>query len=248
MAQVPQHNDLIIGGGKMARHWGFYLQSLGTPATFWNRSNSVKTKPRELSAYFNNFSTVYLAISDDALKEFYETYLTEFSGSVFHFSGAFYHPEIAGIHPLMTFGKDLYPADFYKSIPLTLDFSSKNSFIASLPNPQYTVSPKDKALYHSFCVIAGNFPQWLWQNVFTEFEKLNIPKAALQPFLQQSLDNTFKTGDENFSGPLLRNDQITLARHQEALDGHHLLQIYSAFVEAVKKNSLPASPTSQEFQ
>ena len=69
MAQVPQHIDLIIGGGKMARHWGFYMQSLGSPATFRNRSNSVEKKPRELSKYFNKFSTVYLAISDDALKE-----------------------------------------------------------------------------------------------------------------------------------------------------------------------------------
>ena len=149
---------------------------------------------------------------------------------------------------MMTFGNDLYPADFYKTIPLTLDFSSNNSFIASLPNPQYAISPTDKALYHSFCVIAGNFPQWLWHNTLAEFEKLNIPRAALQPFLQQSLDNTLKTGGDNFSGPLLRNDQTTLARHQEVLDGHHLLQIYRAFVEAAKNNPLPATSTSQESQ
>ena len=149
---------------------------------------------------------------------------------------------------MMTFGNDLYPADFYKTIPLTLDFSSSNSFIASLPNPQYAVSPTDKALYHSFCVIAGNFPQWLWHNTLAEFEKLNIPRAALQPFLQQSLDNTFKTGGDNFSGPLLRNDQTTLARHQEALDGHHMLQIYRAFVEAAKNNPLPTASTSRESQ
>lgn len=248
MGQVPLHDNLIIGGGKMARHWGFYLQSLGSPATFWSRSDAVEKTPQVLSTYFNNFSTVFLAISDDALKKFYETCLTGFSGSVFHFSGAFYHPQISGIHPLMTFGKDLYPVDFYKTIPLTLDFSSKNSFIENLPNAKYLVSPKDKALYHSFCVIAGNFPQWLWQNVFTEFEKLNIPREALHPFLQQSLNNTLKPGDENFSGPLLRNDQTTLARHQEALEGHQLLQIYRAFVETVKKNPHPATSASQESQ
>ena len=83
-------------------------------------------------------------------------------------------------------------------------------------------------------------------SMLNRYEKLNIPRAALQPFLQQSLDNTFKSGGDNFYGPLLRNDQSTLARHQEVLDGHHLLQIYRAFVEAAKNNPLPATSTSQE--
>jgi len=237
MVQVPQQEALIIGAGKMARHWGFYLQSLGMPTATWSRSESEETTPEEISAHFNHFPTLFLAISDDAIKEFYDNFLIDFPGSVYHFSGAFYHPEIFGMHPLMTFGKELYPAEFYKSIPLVVDFRSSHSFIENLPNSQYNLSSTDKALYHSFCVMAGNFPQWLWKNIFTEFEKLNIPKEALQPFLQQSLDNVFKTGDDNLSGPLLRNDQTTLANHQEALNGHLLLNIHRAFVETVKQES-----------
>ena len=52
MAQVPQHNNLIIGGGKMATHWGYYLHSLGSSATFWNRSNEVK---KNATGTFNIF-------------------------------------------------------------------------------------------------------------------------------------------------------------------------------------------------
>ena len=118
MGQVPQKNGLMIGDGKMARHWRHYLETQGLPLASWARSKAQPSPKGELSAYFSNFSTLFLGITDDSLEEFYETYLTTFTGTIFHFSGSYSHKRMIGLHPLMTFGENLYTAEFYEQIPL----------------------------------------------------------------------------------------------------------------------------------
>src|SRR5690606_28458886 len=107
-----------------------------------------------------------------------------------HCSGALGIPGIAGAHPLMTFGPELYSLDSYRRIPFMIDQGfSLEQLLPGLPNPHNHISVEHKAQYHALCVMAGNFPQILWRAVSQRFAALGVGDDALGPYLQQSLQN-----------------------------------------------------------
>lgn len=228
MGQVPAFKILVLGGGRVSLHWSHYLRALGfdvtTCPTSGQRPYSLPTL--DPSSVYN---LVFLGLPDKALSDFYLKHLTAFSGPVVHFSGSFPHPEMLGCHPLCTFSKDLYDFDFYKTIPLVFDRPSEHiarNFWAKLPNPQYHVSQKNRALYHSLCVLSANLPQLLWKQCQEQMNLLGLPAGVLSPLLTKTLKNFISDPDGCLTGPLVRGDQETLERGLKALSGHPLQTFY----------------------
>ncbi len=229
----------ILGDGRLARHMRHYLSLRGVSCVGWARHaesdfNTVKEGCAEtrLRAVLADASHVLLLVSDDALAPLLRRYPFLHQYLLIHCAGALSLPGVAGAHPLMTFGDTLYDLDAYAAIPFMVE--SGHDFATLFPaltNPHYSIATEHKALYHALCVMAGNFPQLLWQSVAGRLENdLAVPPEALRAYLHRSLDNFLDQPEHALTGPLARGDTATIARNQQALGDDPLASLYAAFV------------------
>lgn len=219
---------LLIGSGRVARHLSRYFHLLDIHFSSWDRSQD----PHALSQKVSSASHILLAISDAALEGFYRQQLEGLEKTIVHFSGAHHFSGMISAHPLMTFGPELYDLEFYKKIHFTItDASSLESVLPGLNNPSSVLSSADKALYHSYCVMGGNFVTLLVSKMLSGFSELNIPPQAAQIYLEKVLANTFSAPAKALTGPLVRKDIETVQANLSALEGDPYQLIYQAFLK-----------------
>lgn len=243
----------ILGGGRLARHMRHYLMLAGTlsdlPVSIWSRdgADDTNTLPiantlARLQATVASASHVLLLVSDKAIPEVLQRYPFLHEKTLVHCSGAQSIPGVAGAHPLMTFGHDLYSLDQYRQIPFVVDQGYElGALLPGLSNPHFHIRPEDKPRYHALCVMAGNFSQILWQAAGERFSALGLPPESLDPYLQQVVRNFVANPGAALTGPLSRGDQHTTHRNLKALDGDLLQPVYQSFVDLYRKSQTPAS-------
>jgi predicted short-subunit dehydrogenase-like oxidoreductase (DUF2520 family) len=228
----------ILGGGRLARHMRHYFKLLGLPCSAWARNpdpnlNSYKFghTDERLHATVKSASHVLLLVSDDAIASLPKRYPVLRSKTLLHCSGALGIPGIAGAHPLMTFGPDLYELETYQRIPFTLDQGLVMSeLLPGLPNPHSHIAVEHKAQYHALCVMAGNFPQILWQSIAQRFTDLGMANGVMEPYLRQVVENFLANPEGALTGPLARGDNGTIGRNLQSLQGDALQPLYQSFV------------------
>jgi predicted short-subunit dehydrogenase-like oxidoreductase (DUF2520 family) len=151
---------------------------------------------------------------------------------VVHFSGSLVLAGAHGLHPLMSFGPELYDHATYRSIPFVEErcgLSFADAF-PRLPNPAWPLDPELKPLYHALCVLGGNFTTLLLAKVYEDFEgRLALPRTVLGPYLEQVARNTAAAGRRALTGALARGDHGTVARDLAALEGDPYAAVYGAF-------------------
>jgi len=235
MGQVPTNFDkkpiLIVGNGRVARHFFYYLQNSSIPVIQWSRSSTESLSERlEKSAP----DTLLILIQDSAIAPWIDSHPEVQSKTLIHFSGCLSIPQTIGMHPLMTFGPSLYDLPFYEKIPFVCE-SGKLKFsdiFPTLNNPSHSINPDEKPFYHALCVLSGNFSTILWQKLFREFEsRLKIPSSIAQPYLEQMTRNLLAQPNLALTGPLQRRDQVTIEKNLSALEGDAFQDIYQAFRE-----------------
>lgn len=220
---------LIVGSGRAAKHFAHYFNLLKINYETWNRTQSQEA----LHSSLQNANKVLVLISDSAIKNFIETQLFDFDGTVIHFSGALEIRGAISAHPLMTFGNDLYELEQYEKIPFVLVHPHKLSEIMpELKNPNYQISPQDKALYHALCVYSGNFTTLLWQEALRKFSDIGVPQAALNPYLMQIVSNIVKDAGNALTGPIARKDYVTIEKNRQSLQDKKMKKIFNAFMES----------------
>lgn len=224
---------LIIGSGKLAQHlnhW-FNLIELTQNQTRskilnWDRHQD----PRAIHNYVSQATHVWLAISDAAIIPFYEKYLAGHDVIPVHFSGALHDERLISTHPLMSFSHELYPNETYQRIQFALTGAADlQTALPGFKNSFFTVAPGDKPLYHALCVMAGNFPQMLWNEIYQLAEKHNIPAEAFNLYLQQITKNFIQSQAKALTGPFARKDISTIEKNIQALQGTSLQPIYQSF-------------------
>ena len=235
MGQVPEKLVkpplLIVGNGRVARHFRYYFENNSIPIVQWSRT-SIESLTEVLNK--NQPKTALILIQDSAIVPWIERHPEVQSMNLIHFSGCLSTPLAVGMHPLMTFGPTLYELSHYQNIPFIceegrLQFSD---VFQGLQNPIYSIQAEDKPFYHALCVLSGNFSVILWQKLFREFEsRLNIPSSAAQPYLEQMTRNLLSQPDLALTGPLQRKDQLTIEKNLNALQGDAFQAIYQAFRE-----------------
>lgn len=229
----------ILGGGRLARHMSHYLTLLGLRCSTWARqpdpllnSHSIADTAERLHATVQDASHVMLLVSDDAIASLAKRYPELRSKTLLHCSGALGIPGIAGAHPLMTFGPELYELETYQKIPFMLDQGiNMAELLPGLPNPHSSISVEQKAQYHALCVVAGNFPQILWQAISQRFTELDLADGMLEPYLRRVLDNFLTNPSTALTGPLSRGDQGTINRNLQSLQTDPLQALYQSFVQ-----------------
>ena len=229
----------ILGGGRLARHMRHYLSLLGLPCSAWARqpdpelnSHHSGSADLRLSKTIAPASHVLLLVSDGAIASLLKRYPELHCKTLVHCSGAQSIPGVAGAHPLMTFGPELYDLETYRSISFMLDQGLQMSdVLPGLPNSHHHISVERKAQYHALCVMAGNFPQILWQAINQRFEQQGIPAEILQPYLRQVLENFLAAPDKALTGPLSRADRGTIKRNIQSLQSDPMQELYRAFAD-----------------
>lgn len=229
----------ILGGGRLARHMRHYLTLLGLPCSAWARqpdpqlnSYAIADTAERLRATLQDASHVLLLVSDDAIASLAKRYPELRSRTLIHCSGALGIPGIAGAHPLMTFGPELYTLETYRKIPFMLDQGlNMAELLPGLPNPHSHIAVEQKAQYHALCVMAGNFPQILWQAISQRFGMLGLADGMLEPYLRRVLDNFLANPGTALTGPLSRGDLGTINRNIQSLQQDPLQALYQSFVQ-----------------
>lgn len=222
---------LLIGSGRLAKHLLHWHQTHQIPNTLnhWDRHLPNK----ELHKFLELKPIVWLAITDSAISGFYETYLQGLDLKVVHFSGAYHHREILSAHPLMTFSEKLFEPEFYKKIHFVINgFENLQEALPGFHNPFSVIFQAEKAFYHALCVVAGNFPQILWKEVFQEAGNLKIPASAFETYIRTVTENFIQQKADSLTGPLVRKDTATIQANLTALDKNKFLQnVYSEFAK-----------------
>jgi predicted short-subunit dehydrogenase-like oxidoreductase (DUF2520 family) len=225
--------NLIIGNGKMAKHFAHYLGLLKIPFIQVNRKDFTSLQIQE---HIQKAQRIFLAISDSALAEFVEKNYIK-NKIWIHFSGALSIANAISCHPLMSFSEALYKLEDYKKIHFVISGNHQaeinlKEIIPFIDNPYTVISSQLKEKYHAYCVIAGNFPIILWSYVMKEFAQWQIPEEALELYLQNNLNNFKKLKENALTGPLQRKDLLTIEKNINALgDDEKMQSIYKSFVE-----------------
>lgn len=219
----------LIGRGRVATHMLRYLQLENQDVLSWNRDDSASPERVLASA-----DIILLAISDDALEAFLQAHPSLRRPSTVHFSGSRSIRGITGLHPLMSFGPEIYDLETYQSIPFIEESGGLGFSVVfpRLPNPSWSLDGKDKARYHALCMLAGNFSTLLWMKAFADFEnRLKLPSSLLIPYLHKLTDNIAASPQTALTGALARGDRDTIRLDLEALNGDPWQKVFSSFVE-----------------
>lgn len=226
---------LIIGSGRMARHLLQYFSLIlkDTHDAKFIIDHWIRTQgPELLQEKIKNCTHILVAISDSSLSEFIQNNLISTGKIIIHFSGALNIDGTISTHPLMSFSHDLYSFEVYKQIHFAVTGTSTLQNIFPMFENEFTeVLPKDKALYHAYCVMSGNLPVILWSQILKELEKLQFPPHILDLYLNQVLQNFIHLRDKALTGPIARKDQVTIQKNIEALPQPEFKKIYQLFTE-----------------
>ncbi len=222
----------IAGDGRMARHMSHYLSLIGLEVRRWSRRAG-----HDLSTTLASAEVVLILINDGAIAEFADRYDSFLSDRMaVHFSGNVVVPSVAGMHPLCTFGPDLYDLTTYASVPFICETEGP-AFAAAfptLPNRSFQIPRDRKPLYHAAAVLAGNISSALWLKFFQVLEELDIPRDAAHAFLERTCHNLIEVAPhEVLTGPVARGDARTIRENLQALSQDPYAAVYRAFVEAI---------------
>ncbi len=230
----------IVGNGRVARHLGHYLDLNGLEIRRWSRT--APADPDDSPAHrirveeaLESCPVVLVLIRDDAIEPFLAS--VDLSGrTLIHASGSLRTPLATSMHPLYTFGPELYPADVYPRIPFVCDDDGPDfaSVFPELENPNWRIAPGDRPRYHAACVLGGNFTTLLWAHAMEIFREVGLPAEVALPFLEQTCANVAEHGSEALTGPLVRGDRRTIQENLAALEGDPWAAVYRAFVEAAR--------------
>lgn len=228
MRQVPHY--LLIGNGRVAKHFQHYFKLLNLPFSTWHRQQCTLQLQHELK----QASHILVLIKDDAIAGFIADYLIPTSAIIVHFSGGLTLETAIGAHPLMTFADEMYDLATYQSIPFVVEENSLafNELLPGLPNPMARISKNMKAKYHALCVLSGNVSCFLWQQLFTFLsDELNLSAEFAFPYLQQQMKNLSQHPANAMTGPIVRGDQMTIQKNLAALAGDGLQAVYQSVVD-----------------
>jgi 2-dehydropantoate 2-reductase len=238
MGQVPQTIYGIIGDGRVATHFKHYFTLLDLPVRTWSR-RAAKSDPRQLPEQLQYCDTILVLIQDAAIVPFIQEHPFLKTRTLVHFSGSLTTPLAFGVHPLMSFGPSLYDLVTYRRIPFVCDFGFRfQEVFPGLENPVFEIKPELKPLYHSLCVMSGNFTVLLWQKMFAELETtFDIPREAAVPYLSRIASNLIEDSRGALTGPLQRRDSETIERNLEALESDPFHRVYRSFVDAYRETT-----------
>jgi hypothetical protein len=230
MRQVPHY--LIIGNGRVSRHFQHYFTLLNLSFSNWHRAEPIE----KLHNFLDTATHILILISDKSIDAFITQHLSNSNAIRIHFSGSVISEYAYGAHPLTTFNHDVYSLEKYSAIPFIIDHDAPENLLPGLPNSQARLNKSLKEKYHALCVLSGNFSCLLWQKLFSSLEnEFNLPHDIAHIYLQQQTENLLHDFKSALTGPLIRKDYQTIKNNINALEADPFQEIYKNFVSCYER-------------
>lgn len=148
----------------------------------------------------------------------------------------------AGVfYPLQTFSKTK-EVDF-RNVPLCIE--AKDEAIAkileqlaqTISNRVYHIDSEKRKALHLAAVFACNFPNYLYTIAQQIIAKQGLDFELLRPLIQETAEKIQSADPATVqTGPAIRNDDITMAMHQQLLEGEpELQQLYFLLSQGIIK-------------
>jgi predicted short-subunit dehydrogenase-like oxidoreductase (DUF2520 family) len=147
--------------------------------------------------------------------------------------------EAFGLHPLMTItraGGSLAGAGcaVAGTTPRALDFAS--ALGRSLGMRPFEIGDEDRVAYHAAASMASNFLVTLESAAARVAATAGVERELLVPLVRAAVEAWALEGDASLTGPIVRGDEATVARHREAIGerAHDLLALYDVMADATR--------------
>ena len=235
----------LIGRGRSARHLAHYLSLKKIPFIQIHReTHRASERSLDLSR-LKGCPVVILAVSDAALEELAATLRNrpDFSQTkLCHLSGALHSDHVFALHPLISFGPELFDEKFYERMAFVGDERTPplSELIPGLKNPFFRVPQKKHALYHALCVLGANLSTLLWLKFFEGLSTLFKIPAQHSEILFESVSKNIAAALHSgnaraaLTGPWIRNDQKVVELNEEALRDDPFLDVYRSGLKAYR--------------
>lgn len=258
---MPLRTLNIIGAGRVGQTLGRLFH---THACF--KINGIVNKRLEQAEKAVNFidagtaystlddlpaSDVYMITTPDAeitpIAQALSQSLPNKQTIVFHCSGALPSttlsplPNIASIHPLMTFATTESSIDHLTGVYCALEGNSTACEIlqgafSTIGSTVFSIPTEKKAMYHAASTMACNYLITLIDIAADMYKECGLTKdqafSMMQPTLQKTIDNVFAMGPAKaLTGPIARGDAETIQIHLDAIQNPSVKNLYSLLGE-----------------
>lgn len=237
----------VIGSGNAGTYFLHSLQSRGLSVAGYSRNSSKGF--RALSSFekdCGDFDLTLLCVPDKVVGPM-SSQLPPVPGIIAHVSGVTdlsvidnKHKLPAVFYPLMSLTPDAPPE--MENIPFCIEANDPDleatlaGFAQSLGASAHFMPSAKRAYLHLGAVISQNFSNYLHGKAHDVLEAQGIDFRLLIPLLEQSLKRLqFSNPASVQTGPAVRNDQETIARHLAMIEDKDLQEIYRLLSKNIKK-------------
>lgn len=246
----------IIGTGNIAWFFGKRLAAAGHQCrgVFGRNPEKVKelsdtllaTRSGTMADFRDEESDVcFLAVSDKAVSEVAQTLSMKHTILV-HVAGALPIEAITGaakdcavLWPVYSIQKSNAPA--HRNIPMAWEVTSDRAkryvleMAHAITDELFDAKHEQRKWLHLAAVFTNNFVNHLMSINELLCKENNVPIAALNPLFNQTFEKLKQASPKNIqTGPAIRNDEETVARHLEMLEGKkELQQVYKAITDSI---------------
>ncbi len=250
----------IIGFGKLGSHLYYSLKKNNkTKVTAVFKNSRSKINP----SIINNSDIIFICTQDskisNAVKKLsHKTYDLK-NKYVYHTSGSLTSDELTALRKKGAITGSFHPVQTFESIAKKYSGRFKDIYIAIegekksikkglqvsrlIGAKTFVISKQNKVYHHICCVVASNFMTALMRviekigakkiqiNGFKKLSFFNIYK----PLAVQTLENIARKGAvKSLTGPIERNDLITITSHLKAISGEFFPVYLLLGIESVK--------------
>lgn len=247
---------VLLGTGNVSWHLAHALFKAGADIIQIYGRNAQKaealaaqvlaTPVADLDNLVENADLYLLCISDDSIPEV-ANQLPPLNGIVAHTSGAANMNVLSGctnfgvFYPLQTFVAGTNVS--FEHIPILCEGSSGDAEAAlmslafTLSQKVYAVSSAQREKLHVAAVFANNFTNHMLAKAYQICQENNIPFEVLKPLIEATFTKALQ-GDPaaNQTGPAVRHDDKTIAKHLQLLHDDKLRELYQSITKSIQDN------------
>lgn len=240
---------VLLGSGNVATHLGGALVAAGhrVKQVYSRTGEHVQVLAATLGATATtDLATIdvqadiyIIAVNDDALAEVAAQLPNILQGTVVHTAGsvdmavlAAYAAEYGVLYPLQTFSK-VKAVDF-STVPLAVEASGKAALVRlealanSLSKRVFRCDSKQRLSLHVAAVFACNFSNHLYTIAADILNEYGLDFDLIRPLILETAQKVMEHQPKDVqTGPAVRNDIHTMAKHLELLEANpSLAQLY----------------------
>lgn len=232
----------IAGDGNVASYLKNAFEQVGVSvATFSRKAGNLM----DLNQHPEKFDVLLLCVSDAAISAVSQA-IEPSQCIVAHVSGATplsaiaeKHKQLGVFYPLMSLKGNVGVSA--SEIPFCLEASDDETLatlkvlVKKLGAKWNLVSSEERTHLHLAAVLAHNFSNHLHYRAEQVMKNAGLDFRILLPLLQNALKSLQNSSPKDMqTGPAMRNDEVTIARHLNLLNDQNTIDIYKLLTQSIK--------------